>query len=690
MAQANVNVQSIQIMLKSNIPGQKDLIPFTKAVLYHPDLSDTDGLNEYPFISSNVKIPYDKLRNNNYSDIVRFFFDKPVFQMKCAKELDNTTTTSLNEKEIQEILEYNIEYMLKLLFPTVIPVTKNVTKSFESNINDDGTSLFKMTRESAFELTNNYTFSFIKVGGKEYTVNRIVWLNDVINNPEYSKLFEEFSAFQLWSIATLKKLLVVKKQLYVKMVDTCRDELTSKDNIIDPNKNNSIPDVGDFDITKAFGSGIAAIKTLQTALKEDDKTVSNRGKGKGGHVNDMPPRELARNFLTRTNIDTIILTELDEKIVKELARLAWRVAYFEREESKSNKKTIDDAIRIDKKYNEIETIILKLEKNDTQSKVTNKAITNKAIELYINYETCKMPKSTILFSDIDGLKREHAIIQGYIDKLLIERMNDIIDTIVSERGSTFSRPLQTFAKKLLALENENKNEIVAVMERIVDNKGKQQLPAKYSYLNEISEKVGKFSSENRELSTLKSELTEELTENTIQKLLNDYVYRKEPASSVKTFIEAISKFKKDKKINSGSPITSENDLYTGIVELKNDDAKLPGYLIHIACDVFGGKIDASSVGKAKCAFSETKLKQMLNDIRQGITDSKIIVKPGPFFNLDDIKVEPKENKNKQRPTTTRPRSKPKPRPTTRTTSTSTRKQPVRGGRHTHTRRIRRN
>ena len=684
MAQANVNVnvQSIQIMLKSNIPGQKDLIPFTKAVLYHPDLSDTDGLNEYPFISSNVKIPYDKLRNNNYSDIVRFFFDKPVFQMKCAKELDNTTK-SPNEKEIQEILESNIEYMLKLLFPTVIPVTKNVTKSFESNIKDDGTSLFKMTRESAFELTNNYTFSFIKVGGKEYTVNRIVWLNDVINNPEYSKLFEEFSAFQLWSIATLKKLLVVKKQLYVKMVDTCRDELTSKDKIIDPNKNDSIPGVGNFDITKAFGSGIKAINKLQTALKEDDKTVSNRGKGKGGDGDDMPPRQPAKNFLTRTNIDTIILTELDEDIVKELARLAWRVAYLERAESKDSKKTIDDAIRNNNSYKEIETIILKLVKNDTQPNVTNKAI-----ELYINYEKCKMPTSTTLSFDIVSLKDEHATIQGYIDKLLIERMNDIIDTIVSERGSTFSRPLQTFAKKLLALENENKNEIVAVMERIVDNKGKQQLPAKYSYLNEISEKVGKFSSENRELSTLKSELKE----NTIQTLLNDYVYRKEPASTVRTFIDEISKFKKEKTIDTiaSTYITSENYLYTGIVELKNDDAKLPGYLIHIACDVFGGKIDASSVGKAKCAFSETKLKQMLNDIRQGITDSKIIVKPGPFFNLDDIKVEPKENKNKQRPTTTRPRSKPKPRPTTRTTSTSTRKQPVRGGRHTHTRRIRRN
>ena len=337
------------------------------------------------------------------------------------------------------------------------------------------------------------------------------------------------------------------------------------------------------------------------------------------------------------------------------------------------KRAIDDA---NKNTAEIVSIITTKLANDDTS-------TSNAIELYINYERCKNATRTTE-TDIDGLKGEHATIQEYIDKLKIEKMNDIIDTVVSERGSTFSRPLQTFAKKLLALENENKNEIVAVMERIVDNKGKQQLPAKYSYLNEISEKVGKFSSENRELSTLKYD------PNKIQTLLNEYVYRKEPASKVKKFIDEISKFKKEKTIDTSTStyITSEDDLYTGIVELKNDDAKLPGYLIHIACDVFGGKIDASSVGKAKCAFSETKLKQMLNDIRQGITDSKIIVKPGPFFNLDDIKVEPKENKNKQRPTTTRPRSKPKPRPTTRTTST--RKQPVRGGRHTHTRRIRRN
>ena len=52
-------------MLQLNIDSKsvKD-IPFTKALLYNPDyvgLSGTEGFNDYPYISNNTKIPYDKL-----------------------------------------------------------------------------------------------------------------------------------------------------------------------------------------------------------------------------------------------------------------------------------------------------------------------------------------------------------------------------------------------------------------------------------------------------------------------------------------------------------------------------------------------------------------------------------------------------------------------------------------------------
>ena len=243
-----MNVQSIQIMLRLNIDSPS--IPFTKSLLYHPDfagLSNTGGFNEYPFISNNTKIPYDELRPISYLEKARFFFDKNVFQTKYPD------LTQENDADKWETLKYNTMSMLKLLFPTVVPINENINSSFETNINR-GSNFFNMkfNTDSVLELINYYKFSFIQVGGKEYTVSQVVWLDDVINNPEYSKLFDDFNAFQTWSLATLNKLFEVKKRLYVKMVDTCKDELTENDRNVTVRSDHTIPVITRFDKKKSI------------------------------------------------------------------------------------------------------------------------------------------------------------------------------------------------------------------------------------------------------------------------------------------------------------------------------------------------------------------------------------------------------------------------------------------------------
>jgi hypothetical protein len=42
-------------------------------------------------------------------------------------------------------------------------------------------------------------FSYIKNGGKTYTFKKLVWLNDIVNNPEYKNLLEEYRKFDVWS-----------------------------------------------------------------------------------------------------------------------------------------------------------------------------------------------------------------------------------------------------------------------------------------------------------------------------------------------------------------------------------------------------------------------------------------------------------------------------------------------------------
>ena len=669
-----MNVQSIQVMLQLNIDSKsvKD-IPFTKALLYHPDyagLSGTEGFNDYPYISNNTKIPYDKLSILTYLDKASFFFDKNIFQLKSADIKQEDPNTPAKK---WETLKYNTMHMLKLLFPTVVPINENVNSSFDSNINTSSIfSNMKFSTESIRGLMNYYKFSFVQYGGKEYTVSQVVWLDDVINNPEYSKIFDDFNAFQTWSLATLKKLLEIKKRLYVKMVDTCTDELTDNDRKLKIRATNTIPRIDRFDKKKAFGSGWDSLQELEKELVKNDRNnmdaepdnIAPVGApavvvapvvapaavvGAGFIVGGVPPTRSGQARGTNpfaglipTNITTKLIDNLKND-VKSIAHLAWRV------DRMNTAKLTDDKLT-DDKLKELNNEL----KEEKEVKDKNDKVDNKAIDLYVNYLTCK-DGSNQFEGVVALLKTGHIKIQEYIETLGVKQMNDAIETIVSEKGPTFSRQLQTLVKKLMLLEKENDDEVTAIVERIIDNKGKQTLPPKYSYLNEISEKMNKFSSEYRVLSPLDG-----LGENKTQQTLNDYVYRKTKAADVKTFIDKVAKYKK-------TPTYKDTkDFYAGVVELNNDDAKLPGYLIHVQLDVLGGKLDPSTIAFARCKFSDKKLKRMLINIRQNIKESGVIVKPGPFFNLDEMKVAVKSKAKSK---------------------TTAKNKPTKGGRRSNKRRI---
>lgn len=266
-----MNVQAIKILIKTNIPGQEDIL-FTKALLYHPDftgLSNEPGYNEYPYISDNKVIPQSLInelaRSKNYKDITDFFFNKNVFLSRFEahdKEINTYEEEENQDDQINENLNKNIKNMLLLLFPTEIPFSKNVKDSYSLNIDDtsEGSGL-KVLFDPIMELFNYFKFSFVAVNGKEYTVNRVVWLNDVMNHPGYSKLFEEFINFKAWSIDTLNSLLTQRRKNFIKMIDTCVDELTENEKTCD----NKSDDSG------VYGMTYKIIQTITTELNDTYK-----------------------------------------------------------------------------------------------------------------------------------------------------------------------------------------------------------------------------------------------------------------------------------------------------------------------------------------------------------------------------------------------------------------------------------
>ena len=71
----SIDIRPINILFDTNIPG-KQIIPFTKSLLYNPVLKDIGNLNEYPYFTINLLFPYSYLSSLPYEKQVSFFFNK--------------------------------------------------------------------------------------------------------------------------------------------------------------------------------------------------------------------------------------------------------------------------------------------------------------------------------------------------------------------------------------------------------------------------------------------------------------------------------------------------------------------------------------------------------------------------------------------------------------------------------------
>ena len=71
----SIDIRPIKIMFDTNIPG-KQSVPFTKSLLYNPELKDTSGLDEYPYFTMDTTFPFSYLNSLSYEARLKFFFNK--------------------------------------------------------------------------------------------------------------------------------------------------------------------------------------------------------------------------------------------------------------------------------------------------------------------------------------------------------------------------------------------------------------------------------------------------------------------------------------------------------------------------------------------------------------------------------------------------------------------------------------
>ena len=662
---AEANVKPIRIMLKTNINGQKEDVPFTKALLSHPDypgLSETEGFNEYPYISDDVSIPIG-LNTARYFERVQFFFDKEKF-----RSLTGSQQPATDDSTKYAILNSNVKTMLDLLFLTAIPASANVKDSYSSNISDENESWMpniKFTKESVMELLNTYYFSYLKIGSSEYTVNRIVWLNDVINNPMYSTLFADFEAFKTSSIGMLNKLLADKKRLFIRILEICQDELGQE--IKTEGKQ---PAVSGFK-SGAYKSSYDNTKKIITSIDNEIKTrQSERG---NPHGYNRDPDTLSKDSIAMKKY----LEDFKAK-VGQLGKLGW-ITY------KLPDKKFDT--EVDAAKNEVvsaETAVKDAEKAfkaateavsaDPQSQNLNALKTTAetarlelvtktaALESVSQYEKLlnsigknkdfieqySKSKNATYSNDKTTLINEHKKIQEMIDTLEIDKIYKLMDAIDRPRPTELDEPLKEFIGRLYKLNKQNKETIVAEVYRIDKNDDGQS--TSNAYIKDASAKMKTFTSDERKLIPYTDEKKPVASEavSTIQDLIDNYVYNKtDAADAIDTFIGRISNLKKQNKPCEATTTTNRcTDYYIGVSQLQSIDPKLPTYEITVQCDVFGGVLDATNIKSARCNFKDKKLTKQFINWRRNIKTNRLKVIPGPYFDLKDIK--PKETV-KQRP-----------------------------------------
>jgi hypothetical protein len=231
-AKNQIIVDTINILMSTNIPGQADISLTSKTIV--GTSANAAKYNEYPYITRSVAIRESYLRNKSFNDILDYFFIKDIFVKKTnemrvnkiivktdsvvadnddddeedgpkeeedgPKEKEDVIEVAINtEKEDDdsetknelENLKSNIQLLLRMLFDTY-PINGNVASSLE--------------RTYTTKLYNLNKYSYLNITGKPYTVSKVVWINDVYNHYTSKQLLKDYKEFNAWKVGEIRNI----------------------------------------------------------------------------------------------------------------------------------------------------------------------------------------------------------------------------------------------------------------------------------------------------------------------------------------------------------------------------------------------------------------------------------------------------------------------------------------------------
>ena len=205
-----MSIHQLKILLKTSIPDKNEPIELTNSLL---DVSKKPkNLSNYPYFSPTMYYPHTQIQDMTYEDRIRFFFDKTTFTKILSKynQKNNSAGKNVQDKMASVDTESNEIYNSLLctanfLFTiqTILPtgyISDNHYQSIEFYDPDVREKLFtiKGSRPSIFSklLPRRYkaNYSYIKDSNTIYTVDKVTWINDALNHPEYKNIVQSYSS----------------------------------------------------------------------------------------------------------------------------------------------------------------------------------------------------------------------------------------------------------------------------------------------------------------------------------------------------------------------------------------------------------------------------------------------------------------------------------------------------------------
>ena len=226
-----MNIHQLKILLKTSIPGKNEPIELTNSILNVPGTFTSN----YPYFSPTMDYPHTQIQDMTYEDRIRFFFNKNTFIKILNKynQQNNTVDKHVQNKMSQldtdsdEIYNSllcttNFLFTIQSILPTGY-ISDNHYQSIEFYDPEVRTKLYSTKGSRPFILSKllprrfKATYSYIKDSNTIYTVDKVTWINDALNHPEYKSIVQSYSSGGNEKEKQLEILNKKKKELENKM-----------------------------------------------------------------------------------------------------------------------------------------------------------------------------------------------------------------------------------------------------------------------------------------------------------------------------------------------------------------------------------------------------------------------------------------------------------------------------------------